>query len=121
MPSTPDADDLDLLEPFEQKYTRPEASDYGQEVYNVHTTPRSFEGLPIPYVVVRGRALYAKGDLDHYFRSLLKNAARRIGKPLKPPQSRPVLPRPPGALDGGPTAGPRPTRPSDQHNAARGF
>jgi hypothetical protein len=84
MPSVPDLDDLGLLEPIEPHFTRQEASDYGRDKYKISTTPRSFEALPIPYVVVRGRALYAKSDLDAYFRNLLSNAARRIGRPASP-------------------------------------
>jgi hypothetical protein len=73
---------------FPPRLTRVEVSRYLAEIHGIRLTPRSIESAPIPYLLVKGKALYTPADADEYAAAALASASRRIGRPQKPLQSR---------------------------------
>jgi hypothetical protein len=61
-----------------KRYDRKAAAEYLAETFGIRLAHRTFEALPIPYVVVLGRALYTAVDLDAFATRQLQDAPRRV-------------------------------------------
>jgi hypothetical protein len=64
--------------PIKPGLPRPAARTYLEEKIGVPLGPRALESLPIPYVLINRRALYAQEDLDAWVQTVVANAVRRV-------------------------------------------
>ena len=59
--------------------TRVQAAELVELRTGVRIAPRSFEKLPVPYVLILNKARYRRADILTYVDGLLSCASRRVG------------------------------------------